>query len=124
MKRAITAVATSLLVACAPAADEADTMSLGSVDTLKPATDSIAGTVGATTTVTPASTPRAPQSTATAAGQSKTGTKTDPKTGTKTGTKTAPVDTTNIGRDRAIPINTKDPKVRIPTVDTTKRPPS
>ena len=45
--------------------------------------------------------------------------------GTQTGTKTAPRDTTNIGRDRAIPINTKDPKVMIPTVDTTKkRPPA
>ena len=33
-----------------------------------------------------------------------------------------PRDTTNIGHDRAIPIDTKDPKVRLPTVDTTKRP--
>lgn len=116
MKRAIAALATSLLLACSPSAEDADTMSLGSVDTLKPATDSgvVAPTAGATTgatatTATPA--PGVTQSKTTAATQS------------KTGTKTAPADTTNIGRDRAIPINTKDPRVRLPTVDTTKRPP-
>lgn len=37
------------------------------------------------------------------------------------GTKTAPVDTTNIGRDRAIQPDLKRP--RLPVVDTTKKPP-
>jgi hypothetical protein len=109
MKRAMVAVAISLVLACSPSADEADTMSLGSVDTIKPATDS--GAVAPSTGATTATSPGVTQSKTTAATQS------------KTGTKTAPVDTTNIGRDRAIPINTKDPKVRLPTVDTTKRPP-
>ena len=109
MKRALAVVASSLLLACTPSADQADTMSLGAVDTLKPATDSIVTpAVGATST--PA--------------RGVTQTKSTAATQSKTGTKTAPVDTTNIGRDRAIPINTKDPKVRLPTVDTTKRPPN
>jgi hypothetical protein len=60
------------------------------------------------------STPRAPASPT-------VGTKTAAQS--QTGTKTAPPDTTNLGRDRAIKINTKDPKVMIPTVDTTKRRP-
>ena len=109
MKRAVVAVMASLVVACSPAAEDADTMSVATVDTVKAAIDS--GTpspaVGATTAAAPV-----------------TGTRpTTAATQTKTGTKSAPVDTTNIGRDRAIPINTKDPKVRLPTVDTTKRPP-
>ena len=110
MKRAIAALGTSLLLACSPSAQDADTMSLGSVDTLKPAPDSgaVAPTAGATTG---ASATGVTQSKTTAATQS------------KAGTKTAPADTTNLGRDRAIPINTKDPRVRLPTVDTTKRPP-
>ena len=110
MRHTVAVMASSLLLACAPSADQADTLSLGAIDTLEPATDSVAVTpaAGATAAATPAG---ATQSQTTAATQS------------KTGTKTAPVDTTNIGRDRAIPIDTKDPKVRLPTVDTTKRPP-
>lgn len=106
MRRVIVVMLSSLLLACVSSADDADTMSVGVIDTVKPATDSTAPApvTGATTAATS-------QSTTKAATQS------------KTGTKTAPVDTTNIGRDRAIPINTKDPKVRLPTVDTTKRPP-
>lgn len=110
MKRAIAAAAITLLLACSPSGDDADagdTMSLATVDTLKPATDT--GAIGTTTASVPA--PGTTQSKMTAATQS------------KTGTKAAPVDTTNLGRDQAIPINTKDPKVRLPTVDTTKRPP-
>ena len=116
MKRAVAALATSLLLACTPSAQDADTMSLGSVDTLKPAPDSgaVAPTAGATTGAT--ATSSAP---ATGVTQSKT----TAATQSKTGTKAAPADTTNLGRDRAIPINTKDPRVRLPTVDTTKRPP-
>ena len=111
MKRAIVAMTSFLLVACRPSENQVDTMSLGAVDTLKAATDSaavppVAGATAATTA--------APGGT-----QSKTGAASQSTTGTKAG----PVDTTNIGRDRAIQINTKDPKVRLPTVDTTKRPP-
>lgn len=114
MKGAITVAATCLLMACTPRADDADTMSLSAVDTLKPAGGSTTVSAGATSGATTAATatPAVPGATkSTTAAQ------------TKTGTKTAPIDTTNIGRDRAIPINTKDPKVRLPTVDTTKRPP-
>lgn len=107
MKHTVAVMASSLLLACAPAADQADTLSLGAIDTLEPAADSVAGTPAAGAT--------------TAAGVTQS--KTTAATQSKTGTKTAPVDTTNIGRDRAIPIDTKDPKVRLPTVDTTKRPP-
>ena len=106
MKRTIAVVASCLLLACTPSSNQADTMSLGAVDTLKPAPDSLAAPVAGATSAAGIA-----QSQSTAATQS------------KTGTKTAPVDTTNLGRDRAIPINTKDPKVRLPTVDTTKRPP-
>jgi hypothetical protein len=118
MKRAIAALATSLLLACSPSAEDADTMSLGSIDTVKAATDSgaVAPTAGATTGAGATATSSAP---ATGVTQSKT----TAATQSKTGTKTAPADTTNLGRDRAIPINTKDPRVRLPTVDTTKRPP-
>lgn len=102
----------ALALACAPSADQADTMSVSTIDTLKAAPDSgaVPASAGATTATT--SSP---------AGVTQSKGTTTPAT--KTGTKTAPVDTTNIGRDRAIPINTKDPKVRLPTVDTTKRPP-
>ena len=113
MTRVLVAAATTLLIACSPSAEDADavdTMSLATVDTVKPATDT--GLIGATTGATVGAVP------ATVGTQRKT-----PATQSKTGTKTAPVDTTNIGRDQAIPINTKDPKVRLPTVDTTKRPP-
>ena len=112
MKRAVAAVVCSIVVACSPSADEADTMSLGTVDTLKPASDSAAiAAAGATTAaaVPPSGVTKAPGT---------------PATQSNTGTKAPPRDTTNIGRDRAIPINTKDPKVRLPTVDTTKRPPA
>lgn len=80
-------------------------MSLATVDTVKPM-DSAGAAAGATTAaqVTPSSTSAAAQ--------------------TKTGTKTAPRDTTNIGRDSAIQPNTRDPRFRLPVVDTTKRPPS
>lgn len=80
-------------------------MSLATIDTVKPAVDSGAP-AGATTTT------QVSPSNASAAAQ------------TKTGTKTAPRDTTNIGRDSAITPNTKDPRFRLPVVDTTKRPPS
>jgi len=101
------------LVACAPANktdDSADTSTgIAAIDTLKPA-------AGATTASSDSLT--APVS----------GVNATPATATKqaaTGTKTvSPRDTTNIGRDRALPINTKDPKVYLPTVDTgKKRPP-
>ena len=115
MKRVVGATLTALLLACSPAADDgdADTMSLASVDTLKPATDSAAlgASTGASSGASAAPASGIKQSTTAAATQS------------KTGTKIAPADSTNIGRDRALPINTKDPKVRLPTVDTTKRPP-
>lgn len=105
MKRVCIAVLSAGLLACAPSNEAADTMSLGTIDTVKPAVDSGAP-AGATTgaQVTPSSTSAASQ--------------------TKTGTKTAPRDTTNIGRDSAIQPNTKDPRFRLPVVDTTKRPPS
>ena len=110
MKRAIAVVASCLIVACTPSADQADTMSLGAVDTLKPAPDSLAAPgAGPTSAATPAA--GMTQSRTTAATQS------------KTGTKTAPVDTTNLGRARAIPNNPKYPMVRLPTVYTTTRPP-
>jgi hypothetical protein len=111
MKRAVAIVASSVVMACAPSADQADTMSLGAVDTLKPARDSVAATpvTGATTAATPTG--------------GDTPGRTSSAAQSQTSTKTAPADTTNIGRDRAIPINTKDPKVRLPTVDTAKRPP-
>jgi hypothetical protein len=110
MKRAMFAVAISLVLACSPSADEADTMSLSRVDTLKSATDtSIVGSTAGATTATPVRGAGSSQTTA--------------ATQAKTGTKAAPIDTTNIGRDRALPIDTKDPRRRLPTVDTTKRPP-
>jgi len=98
-----------LLGACSSAeTDGADTSTtLAAIDTLKPAaTDTLAPADSVRPTATPV-----PGATAT-------------KQQT-TGTKTAPRDTTNIGRDRAIPIDTKDPKVYLPIVDTTKtkRPP-
>lgn len=112
MKHVMAGVAISLLLACSPSADEADTMSLGSVDTLQPQADTgVVGTTAGATSTTAVPAAGTTQTKSTGAAQS------------KTGTKTAPVDTTNIGRDRAIPINTKDPRVRLPTVDTTKRPP-
>ena len=105
MKRACIAVLSAALLACAPSNEAADTMSLATVDTVKPM-DTTAATAGATTTAqtTPSSTSAAAQ--------------------TKTGTKAAPRDTTNIGRDSAIQPNTKDPRFRLPVVDTTKRPPT
>jgi hypothetical protein len=102
---------TLLAAACSSAkTDEAaDTSStLAAIDTLKPAAnDTLAS---ASDTVPQVGTP-APGTSATKQ--------------QATGTKTAPRDTTNIGRDRALPINTKDPKVYLPLVDTTKtkRPP-
>lgn len=110
MKHATMVILGSLLLACTASSDDADTMSLGTVDTVKPAVDSgaAAATIGATTTaVTPPN-----KSKTTAATQS------------NTVTKTPPVDTTNIGRDRAIQPNTKDPRFRLPVVDTTKKPPA
>ena len=102
---------TLLAAACSSAkTDEATDTSttLAAIDTLKPAANDTVATAGDTVppVVTPApGTPVTKQQT--------------------TGTKTAPRDTTNIGRDRALPINTKDPKVYLPIVDTTKtkRPP-
>jgi len=88
-------------LACAPAKDSADS-ALPAVDTLKAAVAT--DTVAQRDTAAPAATTKAPAT----------------KTSTKTATKK---DTTNIGRDRAIQIDTKDPRRRIPTVDTTKRPP-
>lgn len=108
MRRAWIAVCWAGVLACSPGGDQADTMSLAAIDTLKPDTSA-----GATTGATAAAT--VPAGTQTKAPNS-------PANQTKTATKTAPRDTTNIGHDRAIPIDTKDPKVRLPTVDTTKRP--
>ena len=105
MKRACIAILSAGLLACAPSNEAADTMSLATVDTVKPM-DTTAATAGATTAPQPT-----PSSTSAAAQ-------------TKTGTKTAPRDTTNIGRDSAIQPNTKDPRFRLPVVDTTKRPPN
>ena len=105
------------IAACTPkTADQAADSSTGvaAIDTLKPAgNDTTAGRdslAAGTPSLTAPSTPATKQATS---------------GGTKTGTQTAqPRDTTNIGRDRAIPINTKDPKVYLPTVDTgRKRPP-
>jgi hypothetical protein len=114
MNRFVIAAVISVAVACSPGSEErTDTMSLGAVDTVKAATDTaVSGvSVGAT-------------SGAAAASSSTTPVRDTPPTPSRTATKTAPPDTTNLGRDRAIPINTKDPKVRLPTVDTTKRPPN
>ncbi len=94
------------IVACVPKNESADSTAFAVVDTLKPA---VVDSVVQTDTTSPAPATKAPA----------TKTKT-------TSTQAAPAtkkDTTNIGRDRAIKINTKDPRVRIPTVDTTKRPP-
>ena len=103
-----------VLAACTSAKSEqaADTSTaVASIDTLKPAAgDSVGASAAARDTIPQVVPP----------GTSATKQQT-------TGTKTAPRDTTNIGRDRAIPIDTKDPKVYLPTVDTsktkTKRPP-
>lgn len=92
------------VVACGRTNESADSTAIVAVDTLKPA---VADSLAHTDTTSSAPVTKAPP------------TKT-------TSTQTAPAtkrDTTNIGRDRAIKINTKDPRVRIPTVDTTKRPP-
>lgn len=107
MTRAISAVLAAALVACAPSSQQADTMSLATIDTVKPVDTSAAASGGTT-----------------AATQPVVGTKSSGATmQTKTGTKTAPRDTTNIGRDSAIQPNLKDPRFRLPVVDTTKRPP-
>jgi hypothetical protein len=117
MRRAIAAVMTGFLLACSPSADQADTLTLGSIDTVKAATDSLAVTSDAGATTAAGATPGGVT-------QNKSGTASQStKSGTKTGTKTA-ADTGNLGRDRAIPIDTKNPRNRLPTVDTTKRPPS
>ena len=107
-----------ILAACTGAKEEqaGDTSTaIAAIDTLKPAAGD---SVGASTTASASTrdtTPRVVPPTPAATKQQ------------TTGTKTAPRDTTNIGRDRALPIDTKDPKVYLPTVDTsktkTKRPP-
>ena len=103
-----------ILAACTPAKTEqaADTSTaVASIDTLKPAAGD---SVGASASASASARDTAPPATAATKQQT-------------TGTRTAPRDTTNIGRDRAIPIDTRDPKVYLPTVDTsktkTKRPP-
>jgi hypothetical protein len=100
-----------ILVACSPAQDEQarDTSTaVAAIDTLKPAAGDPVGASTAARDTIPVVPP------ATAATRQQT-----------TGTKTAPRDTTNLGRDRAIPLDTRNPKVYLPTVDTskTKRPP-
>jgi hypothetical protein len=116
MRRAIAAVVIGLLQACSPSADQADTLTLGSIDTVKAATDTAVAPAAGATTAASATPEGLTQNKSGAAAQST-------KTGTKSGSKTA-ADTSNLGRDRALPINTKDPRNRLPTVDTTKRPPS
>jgi hypothetical protein len=103
-----------MLVACSPAQNEqvGDTSTaVASIDTLKAAPGDSAGISTAARDTIPQVVPPG-----TAATKQQT-----------TGTKTAPRDTTNIGRDRAIPLDTRDPKVYLPTVDTsktkTRRPP-
>ena len=110
MRRACIVVFSAGIFACTPSGQHADTMSLATVDTVKPLDTNSVTAAGATAAAQP-----------NPAGTVK---QTSPTTSqSKTTTKKAPRDTTELGYDRAIPINTKDPKVRLPTVDTTKRPP-
>lgn len=89
---------------------QVDTMSLDVIDTVKPATDTapdagVAAGSGGTSAPRAAATPATPA----AAGG--------------TAAKGRSADTTNIGRDRAIQPNTKDPRFRVPVIDTSRRPP-
>ena len=101
----------ALCLACTKAdtaADSADA-AVPAVDTLRAAPgDSLAG-VGTSTGATTGAT---------------SGTKVTPPTSstTKAGS-TRPAADTNLGRDRAIQIDTKNPRNRLPVVDSTKRPP-
>jgi hypothetical protein len=114
MNRFLMAVVVGL-AACASAAEDGQSDSaLAAIDTMKAG---VADSVSVTDTITvpamssatmPARSPSA------AAGTKTTG------AAAQTSTKTAPRDTTNIGRDRAIQIDTKDPRRMLPTVDTTK----
>lgn len=104
-------------VSCARPQEEAnaDSVSFFAVDTLKPATDTLANRDSAANAAQASNTAKgAPASTPAA----KT-----PAT-TSRGTKTAPAtakDTTKLGRDVAIPFDPKKP--RLPPVDTTKKKP-
>ena len=106
----------ALCAACAPSGGQADTLSLTTVDTLKPApTDTGASTTGGTST-------GATTTTATTATKAGTSTKASQRT-PGTASKTPPRDTTTLGHDRAIQPNTTDSRFRLPVIDTTKKPP-
>jgi hypothetical protein len=93
---------------CASPPPQGDSAALAGIDTLKaaPADSTLAADSGVATAEP---TPRPPTSST--------------KSSTKTVGATTATDTAHLGRDRAIKINTRDPRRRLPTVDTTKRPP-
>jgi hypothetical protein len=98
-----------LAAACASQQERADTTSLLAIDTLKPATTSLAPDTGSTTGIdsTPAPT--------------KTGAATKTKSAaTKTATKQG--ETKELGRDSIIRVDTKDKRRQLPPADTGKRP--
>jgi hypothetical protein len=101
-------IAMVVLAACAPKQEQADTTSVPAVDTLKPATDTLPArdTSAADGQATKAAPVQAPAQPATKTDTAPTRVKSD----------------TDLGRDRAIKIDTRDKRRQLPTVDTTKRP--
>lgn len=95
------------LVACAPSKENADTSSVLTIDTVKPATSAMQGGP-VDTTATADSVPSQPAKTKAKATSIKTATK---QPGTK-----------ELGRDSIIKRNPRDPRYQLPAVDTTKKP--
>lgn len=104
-------IALVAVAACASPKERADT-TIPAIDTLKAATDSMPARD--TTSAAPVATKTAP-----VPGLPPARTET-----TSAKQPTATKDTAHLGRDRAIKINPRDPRRQLPTVDTTKKPPS
>lgn len=94
------------IVACAPAKENADSTSVLTIDTVKPATSAMQDPVGATTATD--STPSQPAKTKT--------------TPTKKTASTKQSGTKELGRDSIIRRDPRDPRYQLPAVDTTKKP--
>ncbi len=96
------------LTACASSKEQTDSTTPLTIDTMKPDTAAAAAAVrdSVAATLSPTNTPAAP-----------------PATRPETSTKAPPVATDTSLRDRAIKINTRDPRRQLPTVDTTKKKP-
>lgn len=100
----------AMWTACASPREQADTVSVLAIDTVKPATTALQSPAGATTS---------PDTTPSSTGKTTTGTKAR-TTGTKTATKQG--ETKELGRDSIIRVDTKDKRRMLPPADTTKEP--